>query len=234
MRKWRAVWKIQLHRTIPWWLLGVTVLSSYVLLTPGPLGGRSPVPALLGVAFGALLGVRLFTEETGTAPFLFSRPVSRSREFWYRWGLGIGLQVGALAILAALMLAGIRQWVQIHTVDSSWYPMVRTYEVSVLWPIGLASLFTYHMSAFLTMRHRLQHERSDNRWKQVGRALVTFGLVFVVFMISGFFLSASGTTQPADGGLRATQWAVVGYLALLIIATTFAAWHCMTRLEVEA
>jgi hypothetical protein len=233
MSKWRAVWKIQLHRTGPWWLLGLVVLSGYITVAEPPLGKEDPWAGLLGLTLGVVLAFRLFTDEEGTSPFLLSRPLSRAQQFWYRWALGFGLLVVLLVFMAVRIRTGARAAFQSFSEDAMWYPMVRPYEIAVLWPIALGSLIGYQAGMFLILRTRALEGKTPGRWWQAQTAARSGVLTIIVLAM---LTSVAGTivTRPPEGWAYMIRWGVPAYLVILLFATTLAARHSFTRMEVSA
>jgi hypothetical protein len=232
---WSAVWRLELRKTIPWYLGVLALWVVYILFAPGALGSAS----LAGLGLGALLGIvlagRIFEDPAGTQPFTFSLPVSRSRLFLCRWALGLILQAGALLVLAALLAGGVRQAVQVGALDSPWYPMVRYYELTVLWPFALASLLAYQGVLFGVVLRRLSRQRAALRARRqlLGTTWLTVELVVVMPLAVAAWLAWDLDLRHAVAG-GAWRWPGCAYVALVVLLTTVAARHCYERVEVES
>lgn len=240
MNMWRAVWKIEARKTVPWYVVILLVLTGYTLFRFKPLGAGDLAPIALGSLQGVVLALRIFRESSGTAAFVFSRPVSRRRLFLYRWGLGLGLQALSLVVVGGLIVLGVRQTIQTRAFDSPWYPMVRWYELSVLLAMGLPSLFFYQVTCFVMLRNRLlasMRARRTARWKRIGKAAALWGLLgFALFTIA-----ATGRAVDVDGG--GSNWTSLAltpgeifrvYLGVLVAMTTLGGLRCYSLLEIEA
>ena len=235
---WQAIWKLAIHRTGLWYLVVVTPLAGYTLLKTDPLGSSDLVAALLGAALGCVLAVCLFGDPPGVAAFVFSRPFSRRRLFLYRWLIGLGFQAITILALVALLAGGLRQWIHVSLYHHRlWYPMVRWYELSVVWPIGLASLFAYQATLLVMARNRLLR---SSRPKYAGlmralRTIVDRALIaaFAIAVLAGALWairivgSSSGVSPPVAP-------LIVPYLALVTVMTTLGGLYCYRQLEVEA
>ena len=235
---WQAVWALAERRTTLWYLVVLLIIAGTVLLNGAPLGGEDFGLALLGAVQGWVLAFRLFTDPPGVDAFVFSRPLSRRRLFWYRWLIGLGYQALTLVVLVVLLAAGLRQGVQASVFQSRWYPMVRWYELSVLWPVGMGSLFSFQVSCFVMLRNRLLGASEPSRASRLGRAVAVgflaaaslFGVVVLLAVAVEVVASRGGS--GALVGLEASVF--LPYLAVLTIITTLGSLHCYGRLEVEA
>jgi hypothetical protein len=231
---WQAIWQLSARRTLAWFLPAFFLLVGYVLFATCPLG-----PDLLPAAFGALMGwalaYRLFLDPPGVSPFIFSRPFSRTRLFFYRWLIGLLLQAFAIAVIFLVLAIGLRQVIQVEMFQSTYYPMIRPIELSVLWPIAIASLLVYQVTCFVLLRSRLYGRRHGSKVRRLGNAafLAIAGLLTLLFLITSIRMQGEGIGMlPSLSPL----WTGVlfGYGALLVATTTLAGWCCSRHFEVES
>ena len=234
---WRAIWKLAFRRTRLAYLLVATSLAAYVLLKTDPLGESDPVAVLLGAALGCVLAVCLFRDPPGVAAFVFSRPFSRGRLFLYRWLIGLGLQAVTISALVGLLAGGVRLWLHVSFYGHPlWYPMVRWYELSVVWPVGLASLFAYQATLLVMVRNRLIRDSRGEGCRWIRR----LGTIVDVVLIAAFALAALELAiwTVYTGGISVVSpWVaplVIPYLALLTVMSTLGALYCYRQLEVDA
>jgi hypothetical protein len=234
---WQAIWKLAIHRTGLWYLVVVTPLAGYTLLKTDPLGSSDPVAALLGAALGCVLAFCLFGDPPGVAAFVFSRPFSRRRLFLYRWLIGLGFQAITILAIVVLLAGGVRQWIHVSLYHHPlWYPMVRWYELTFLWPVVGTSLFAYQATLLVMVRNRLLRS-SRPKYAGLMRALRT---IVDVMLIGAFaialLLGALWTVRLASTGVPSLPAAplVLPYLALVTVMTTLGGLSCYGQLEVEA
>jgi hypothetical protein len=235
-----AIWQLSARRTLTWYLPVFLLLVGYTLFVTHPLG-IDPPAAVLGVLMGWVLAFRLFTDPPGVSPFIFSRPFSRTRLFLCRWAIGLLLQAFALAVVATIMASGLRQAVQFYLFRSSWYPMVRWFELSMLWPTGLASLLIYQATCFFLLRRRLAGNPRVSKPKRLANAAflaaatLLAAIVALVYVGSHFMHSSPPITWeflPSASTWMCSFW--VFYGVLLLVATTLAALYCSRHFEVDA
>jgi hypothetical protein len=228
------------RKTGPWFFGGLLLTVAYVLVRQTPFGAVDPVPGLLGALLGGVLAFRLFRDPGGTETFVFSLPLSRSRLFRSRWLLGLVLQAVTLACVAALLALGVREAAQVRLFDSLWYPMVRWYELSVLWSVGLCSLASYQIVAFLLLRKRLVETDQTKRRGRLRQLAGTAG--FLVAAFTGLFGAwivllmtvRTGPGEPSLSALPTGPTTILSYVFVLTVLTTLAGLYCCRRLEVAA
>jgi hypothetical protein len=235
---WQAVWALAVRRTTLWYSVVLLIIAGTVLLRQSPLGSEDLGLACLGAVQGWVLAFRLFTDPPGVGAFVFSRPISRRRLFWYRWLIGVGYQALTLLLLVVLLGGGLRQQIQVWMLQSRWYPMVRWYELSVLLPVGMGSLFSFQASCFVMLRNRLLGALKPRRASGFGRA-VAVGFLTVVSLLGAVVLLGAAAEVVASRATAATQAefdtsVFLPYLAVLTIMTTLGSLACYRRLEVEA
>jgi hypothetical protein len=235
-----AIWQLSARRTLTWYLPVFLLLVGYTLFVTHPLG-IDPPAAVFGGLLGWLLAFRLFVDPPGVSPLIFSRPFSRTRLFLYRWAIGILLQVFALAVVAAILASGLRQATQLCMFRSTWFPMVRWFELSMLWPTGLASIVVYQASCFFLLRRRLSGNPRVSKPKRLANAaflaaaMLLAAIVALVYVGSHFMQSSPPITWeflPSPTTWMCSFW--VFYGVLLLVATTLAALYCSRHFEVDA
>ena len=235
MRKGRnnnMVWeliKLDLRKVLTGYITFVLVISAYLLFRQKPLESTDTIVIAAGLLQGLYLAWRIFKDPGSTQSFIFSRPFSRNRLFWNRWGLGITLQMVTLLIVLILVASGARSF--IHKSNLPYYPMVQWYELSVLWPLAIFSLTAFQIQMFLMLRARTLQTASLPKWRKVATyAIVCF--IALVFL-GGFRVVASaalhGATAPAHLGN-----ASLFYVLTLTVLTTLTSLHCYRHIEIEA
>jgi hypothetical protein len=235
MRKGRnnnMVWeliKLDLRKVLTGYITFVLVLSVYLLFRQRPLDSTDTIVIAAGLLQGLYLAWRIFKDPRSTQSFIFSRPFSRNRLFWNRWGLGLTLQMVTLLIVLILIASGARNF--IHKSNLPYYPMVQWYELSVLWPLAIVSLTAFQIQMFLMLRARTLQTASLPKWKKVATyAILCF---FALAFLGGFRLVASaishGATAPAHLGNAA-----LFYMLTLTVLTTLTSLHCYRHIEIEA
>lgn len=236
---WRAIWQLSSRRVLAWHLPVFLLLCGAVLFVTHPLGLDPPM-AVLGAVQGWVLAYRLFVDPPGAAPFVFSRPFSRTRLFLDRWMIGLLLQGLTLVVIFAIVASGLRQAVQVHLFRSYWFPMVRWFELSTLGSVGFASLLTYQVACFVLLRRRLRGYRKKSPQKWAGNAafLALVGLIAISFLVTYVTAMIRGVPHSYWGPTWAdlTPWAVwlLSYTVVLVATTTLAALYCCRHFEVDA
>ncbi len=225
---WELI-KLDLRKVLTGYITFVLVLSAYLLFWQKPLGSTDTIIIPAGVLQGLYLAWRIFKDHGSTQSFIFSRPFSRNRLFWNRWGLGITLQMVTLLIVLILLASGARSF--IHKSNLPYYPMVQWYELSVLWPLAVVSLTAFQIQMFLMLRARTLQTASLPKWRKV----VTYAIVCFIALafLGGFRVVAStalhGAIDPAHIGN-----AVLFYVLTLTVLTTLTSLHCYRHIEIEA
>ena len=236
---WRAVWRIELHKSVLIYAAMLVIAVPYVLMRQSPMGCDDMAPFAFAVAVGMLLAGCIFRDAPGTAAFVFSLPMSRTRLFWYRWSLGVGMIALAAVACEAVLATGLREAAQSRLIGSVWYPMVRWLELGVLWPVASGALLGYQVMAFVGLRWR--HRAPGGVRK--GRALLVAMIVAlaVVFVLGFLMWSGPNPGSGGSGGLETpARWgfitspAFIAWLAVLTVMTTVGCLSCYRRLEIEA
>jgi len=225
---WELI-KLDLRKVLTGYITFVLVLLAYLLFRQKPLESTDTIVIAAGLLHGLYLAWRIFKDPGSTQSFIFSRPFSRNRLFWNRWGLGITLQMVTLLIVLILVASGARSF--IHKSNLPYYPMVQWYELSVLWPLAIVSLTAFQIQMFLMLRARTLQTASLPKWRKVATyAIVCF--IALVFL-GGFHVVVSavsnGPTAPARLGN-----AVLFYMLTLTLLTTLTSLHCYRHIEIEA
>jgi len=225
---WELI-KLDLRKVLTGYITFVLVISAYLLFWQRPLGSTDTIVIAAGLLQGLYLAWRIFKDPGSTQSFIFSRPFSRNRLFWNRWGLGITLQMVTLLIVLILVASGARNF--IHKSNLPYYPMVQWYELSVLWPLAIVSLTAFQIQMFLMLRARTLQTASRPKWRKVATyAIVCFiALVFLGgFHVVGSVVS-NGATAPARLGNAA-----LFYVLTLTVLTTLTCVQCYRHIEIEA
>ena len=214
----RMVWR--------WYLPLLAVQAGYVLVVDRPLGTDELYVGLLAAVQGMMLALGLFSEHGGTQSFLWSRPMTRRRLFLHRWGLGLAFQGLTLAALFLLLAGGVRSTLHVWR-GNPYFPMVRWFELTVLWPVAVYSLFAYQLTLFLKVYVDLTWGSADSvRGAMLRGTLLKLGGVGVPAILVGW----------GDWYKTEIQWTpleLVGYVAAAAVASTLAAAHAYRHTEVE-
>jgi hypothetical protein len=236
---WRAIWRIELRKTVPYYLSMPTVAVLYVLMRQAPLGCDDQWPFSVAIFMGMWLAQRIFRDASGTEAFVFSLPLSRTRLFWYRWTLGVGMVALTGAAVGVVIATGLRETVQTGLYDSVWYPMVRWRELGILWPLAAGALFGYQLAAFGALSRPLRAPAEAG-----GRRGPLVVWIVAIVALGGLATLTTGARAflPGDSaGMEAPQrWelitspAFIAYLAVLTVLTTASCLWCYRRLEIEA
>lgn len=179
----RSLMKIEFSK-IRLGLMAIVVVADYVLLYPKPLRSLDMIACLLGLLHGALIGFLVFKDFGGVEAFMFSRSFTRNKLFWYRWSIGIALQFVTLVIVTVIIASGLRSLIYF---SSAYQPMIKWYELNVLWPIALGMFAGFAVSVFFTLRNRiLNAEKPDTKRKLIMRRMPysAIPLVFGIIAIS--------------------------------------------------
>ena len=143
--------KVELRKVWVYYTPFLILMVGYILLNERPLANNDSRVAAIAIVQGWVMAWRIFSDPEGTQPFIFSRSLSRRRLFITRWALGISLQLLTVVVVFLVIACGARSWLQIQ-MDSPYQPMVKWFELSVLWPAGLFAIFTYEVQMFLKLR----------------------------------------------------------------------------------
>jgi len=216
--------KLDLRKVALGYFMFLTAFLAYVLFWPKPLKAADPFAMAGGIGLGVFLALRIFIDSRSTEAFIFSRPVSRGRFFRQRWLLGLFLQVAALAFIALLLSIGARCW--IHS-GGPYHPMVKWYELNILWPIAISAPLVYSMTVFFMLRNRLLRKQTQNSARGKIVLLAPVGILAVCISFS-LFVSHVPFVWIASGH------AMLFYGILLVALTTWASRDCFTKMEVRS
>ncbi len=225
---WELI-KLDLRKVLTGYITFVLVISAYLLFRQKPLESTDTIVIAAGLLQGLYLAWRIFKDAGSTQSFIFSRPFSRNRLFWNRWGLGITLQMVTLLIVLILIASGARNF--IHKSNLPYYPMVQWYELSVLWPLAIVSLTAFQIQMFLMLRAGTLQTASLPKWRKVATyAIICF---FALAFLGGFHVVVSAVSNGAAAPTYLGN-AVLFYMLTLTLLTTLTSVHCYRHIEIEA
>jgi hypothetical protein len=215
----------------------ILILMGYILFRQDPLIYFDIAVTLLAATLGFLLSWRSFADYGNVRAFLFSRSYSPARFFLVRWLFGLGTITAAGIVVAAIILLGIRQWVQQFCFANGWYPMVRFEELRVLMCYGFASLLTYHTTLYFMLTNRFRppvRRYGLSLWlrRLVTVFLILYGVIIIVCLTIGL-------AQLREAGLFLFivphLYVIFGIPALLqIIIAPWFGIYCYNNQEIES
>jgi hypothetical protein len=220
--------KLDLRKVLPTYLALLVIQLGFVLGTRDILGSDNVFVLVLAMAQGWLLAYRLFRDEPNTPSFLFSRAWSRARIFWNRWGLAIALQSVTVGLVTLLIASGTRTL--LYQRELPFFPMVEPFELSILWPIALALVISFHIIMFLMAKGAVDTTGGGRVWRAIV-VKVALGLILMVFIAGRAFvvvLNPGGTVGLYAGDLA------LAYAVVLAILCTAASLNCYKHMEVGA
>lgn len=218
----------------------IVILLGYCLFQPTPLGSFDSAVLLLSVALGFGLGKFVFSDKQGVRSFLFSRAYSPKRFFLVRWLFGLSLIFATALLIAAVIVLGIRQSLQTGLFRNGWFPMVRFYELNVLWTFVLASLLSYHSTLFWVVRNGFLNKQKYSGPRLWLRRLSTFLVAVILLCVAGAAIFAIGADMLMR--LNYVTYHVVPFLAVVfvpsaILQTILTPWYgvyCYRNQEIES
>ena len=220
--------EIELRKVWVYYAPFLILTVGYILLNEGPLAKNDSRVVVIAIAQGWVVAWRLFNDPGGTQSFIFSRPLSRRRLFMVRWGVGISLQLLTVAIVFLVIASGARSWLQIQA-GSPYQPMVKWFELSVLWPTGLFAILAYEVQVFLKLRTQTLSNRPDTLLYTLTK--------WLALALIGFFLLGHVSTGiihlPGVSDQFFVRNLLIYFTAVTILATIASA-HCYRYLEVDA
>ena len=129
-------------------------------------------------------------------------------------------------VLPALAL-GVRCF--IHD-ESPYYPMVRWYDLNVLWPIVIAAVAGFHISMFLTLRWQIVNTGVNSKHRNL--------LIMILMGLGALGLAASifmmGATHQIPSSITNPPLILCGYVAILAFVLLIASFHCHRHMEIAA
>ncbi len=226
--RWELI-KLDLHKVVWGYAIIVCGLVAYVLGRPTPLGSGDIIAAGGGLLQGWFVAWRIFGDRDSTRAFVFSRSFGRKRLFWHRWALGMALQLFTLLLVCCTIAFGVRNW--LHHFNSPWYPMVKWYDLNVLWPVALFGLVAFNVQMFMMLRRFILKSLDRSRRKVIaGRvAAVIAAVLFVLGTLWGTRVSA-----PGASGIATIRYYFLGYAAIVSLFAAIAARHCIIHMEIES
>ncbi len=227
--KWELI-KLDLHKVAWGYAIIVCGLVAYVLARPTPLGSGDIIAAGLGLLQGWFVAWRIFGDRDSTRAFVFSRSFGRKRLFWHRWVLGMALQLLTLLLVCCTIAFGARSY--LHHFNSPWYPMVKWYDLNVLWPIALFGLIAFNVQMFMMLRGLILKSLPRSR-RHVIAARVGIVIVVILFMVMS---SLMGFVAKADGtsGVATFRYYLLVYAAIVSLFAAISARHCIIHMEIES
>ena len=217
--------KLDLRKVLPIYMATVVVLAWFILITRDILSSANIFVTVLAMAQGWMLAYLIFRDTHNTQVFIFSRPWSRARIFWHRWTLAMTLQAATVLLVYAILAAGARTW--LHKSTLPYFPMVERFELSILWPLALASVITFHIIMFLMFRGMVLHATAS-RWRAV-ITKVALALLLMVFLGDGDHMVIAGF----GGGLNFGHLVII-YAFVLIALCTATSLDCIKHMEIES
>jgi len=220
--------KLDLRKALPTYVVLLAVQVGFLLINRDILDSRNVFFMVLALAQGWMLAWRIFRDAPNTSSFLFSRPWSRPRMFWQRWALAITLQAVTVLFIYGILVSGTRTL--IFQRQLPYFPMVERFELSILWPISLTSVTTFHIIMFLILWGRLGYNPGSARpWQGI---IVKIALAFILmtFIGSGHIVGAVASEGPR---LRVGDLALIYAVAVAIMCTA-ASLNCHKHMEIES
>ncbi len=220
--------KLDLRKALTTYLALLVAQIGFVLVTRDVLDSANVTVAVLALAQGWMLAYQIFRDTHNTRVFVFSRPWSRARIFWTRWGLAMALQTVTVLLVYTILAAGTRTWLYRH--ELPYFPMVARFELSILWPMALASVTTFHIVMFLTLWGYLGYNPGSARpWHGV-IVKIALALILMTFRGSGH---VGGAALLGGSGLGTGNLAVI-YAVAVSLMCTGASLNCCKHMEIES
>ena len=218
----------------------IVILLGYGLFQQTPLRHFDSVVLLLSLALGFGLGKFVFSDKPGVRSFLFSRAYSPKRFFLVRWSFGLIVIAATALVIAAIIASGLRQGVQTTLFRNGWYPMIRRFELNVLWTFVIASLFAYHTTLFWVVRNGFLVKRKYSKPQLWLRRGTTFLVAMSLLFAGGLLVTGIGADLYLRGNY--VTFVTLRFLAVVLIPTVaaqtcIAPWFgvfCYRRQEIES
>lgn len=213
--------KIDARKVLPYYTPFLLIIIGYILLEKKPLApGDLVISLIVNVAAcvqGIVIAWMLFNDSGGTAPFIFSRPLSRKRLFLARWCLGISFQLITILAIFVTISTGLRSAIQL-LMNSPYQPMVKWYELNILGSFALYSILGYQVVMFLKLRASVVNTRPPT-WRD------NLGTVLAVVLCLPFLPAVFENSEAIQYQLT--------YSALVIILGTLGSLHCYQCMEIK-
>ncbi len=219
----KSILQIELRKILPFYITALVVIISYVLFWPKPLMAGDGIIATAGFLQGFIITWIVFRDAPAVECFLFSRGITRQRLFWNRWWLVAVLMILMLIIAAAVISAGLRCLI---FVNGPWHPMVKWYELNILWPLGLASVAGVSVRLFLLLR---------DRFLKPDKMLSTIRRVWKYILLVAAVGSAVLLGRVIPHMEIAIDYLLIAsfYVAGLLILSTATARSCFLNMEIH-
>ena len=208
--------KIDMRKVLPYYAPFLLLTAGYILLRKTPFATNDLVLNVSALLQGAVVAWTLFNDSGGTAAYIFSRPMSRKRLFLNRWCFGISVQFLTTLVVFVTVVTGLRSWIQV-LMNSPYQPMVKWYELSVVWSIALFSILGYQIVMFLKLRETVEKKRPST-WRNVLGTVAVIGLCLPVLP------KIFANIEPIHYQFT--------YAALVMVLSTLGSLHCYLRQEV--
>lgn len=217
----------------------IVILLGYCLFQTIPLRHFDSAVLIFSVALGFGLGKFVFSDKPVVRSFLFSRAYSPKRFFLVRWLFGLSLIFATALLIAAIIVLGVRQSLQTGLFRNGWFPMVRFYELHVLWTFVLASLLSYHTTLFWVVRNRYlggqKHGKTYTWLRRIGSFLL---IVTALALVCGglYMLAADFVIRVAFplGVIRYLQAIFIPAAVLQLILMPWFGVYCYRNQEIES
>jgi hypothetical protein len=220
--------KLDLRKALPTYLVLLVAHIGFILITRDILDSSNVFVVVLALAQGWMLAWRIFRDAPDTPSFLFSRPWSRPRMFWQRWTLAMTLQIITVLLIYIILASGTRTLLFQRQVP--YFPMVERFELSILWPISLTSVITFHIIMFLILWGRLGYNPGSARpWHGIV-VKIAIALILMTFIGGGTVMHVAMSEGPI---LRTGDLALI-YAVVLTIMCTAASLNCYKHMEIES
>jgi len=209
--------------------VAISIVAGYVLFCPKPLKSLDMIAVLLGAIHGMLVGFLVYKDSGGVEAFMFSRSFSRNTLFWHRWFLGFGLQFATLLIVAAVIAVGFRRWIFF---SSAYQPMIKWYELKVIWPISFGMFAGFATSMFFTLSRRIINaEKPSTIIKRIMRYLsyAAVPLFLGIFSVFSVF-------SVRDFDIPLSRMLLLGwiYVVAINVVSTMAGRQCFLKMEINS
>ncbi|MCP4455372.1 MAG: hypothetical protein GY809_28265 [Planctomycetes bacterium] len=220
--------KLDLRKALTAYLVLLVAQIGFVLITRDVLDSANITIAVLALAQGWMLAYLIFRDTHNTRAFVFSRPWSRARIFWTRWGLAMVLQTFTVLLVYTILAAGTRTW--LYRTELPYFPMVERFELSILWPMALASVITFHAVMFLTLWGYLGYNPGSRRpWHGIV-VKIAIAFILMTFIGAGRAVTTTATEGPA---ISMGDLAIIYAIAVAVMCTA-ASLNCHKHMEIES
>jgi len=223
----KSILHIELRKVLPLYVTALAAIIAYVLFWPRPLLSGNMIMVLAGFVQGFFITWIIFRDAPTVECFLLSRGITRHKWFWHRWALAVGLVLLTLLIVAVVISAGLRCLIFIN---GPWHPMVKWYELNILWSLGLAGAVGISMRLFTLLRNRFFRNYKEPSTRRVMLMFLAIGAVVVCLSFVGFRVSGSNAGFHIPFRFI---FVVCLYAAGLLVLATGSARSCFLKMEIH-